>query len=80
MAWQSDIANEQILLVKDDDSPLARPTNAIWVVTAGTVKWDDNARGTKHTHAYTLAAGFYPIAVNKLYATGTSAVILGLYD
>ena len=80
MGWQSETSSEQIELVASDTSPLARPPQAIWITSAGTVKWEDASRGETHTHSATLAAGFYPISIRKLWATGTTATVLGLYD
>jgi len=81
MAWKSETAKTQILLTKSDTADLASIPRAIWVVTAGDVKWDDAAANNRqHTHTYTLEAGIYPIGMKRLYSTGTTAVVLGLYE
>ena len=81
MAWKSDTAGQQILLVGNDAKDISPVPSAIMVVTAGVVHWMDAApNDQQHEHTYTLEVGVYPISIKQLFLTDTTAVVLGLYD
>ena len=80
MGWQSETASTQIELPKSDTALIRNPPSGIFITVAGTIKWEDASSGSIHTHSATLPIGFYAIGISKLWSTGTSATVLGLYD
>jgi hypothetical protein len=58
-------------VTRDDNNDLTVPVSALYVGTAGTLKVDTVAGDTVTFGA--VAAGLLPIAVTKVYLTGTSA-------
>lgn len=72
-------AQSAVAITANDSAALARTTRGIYVATTGTLKVD-MADGSTVTFTGLAAGMIHPIAVSKVYLTGTSATgIIGVY-